>query len=870
MKDKPKATRDQDALASSVKTLSLQADDLAREKAAFAPISLEQQSPDAIRNTLHDLQVNQLELEMQNLQLRQTQQQLEISQARYQDLYDQAPVGYCTINAQGKILEANIAAGNILGLNHTQLVSKQLSEFILEADREYFYLQCHELAGSGIAQSCDLRLSKNNTTQQWMALAGTLDNKEQNAELRIVISDITERKQSEVALLASEDRFRAYVTASADVVYRMSADWTHMLHLHGKDFIASADSSTSTWLQEYIHTDDQAEVMAAINKAIATKSIFELEHRVRRIDGSLGWTHSQAVPLMNEHGDIVEWFGAASDVTERRHVAQALRESDERYHNLFNSIDEGFCVIELIYDEQEKPSDYRFLEVNSAFEKQSGLHNATGKRILELVPDFDNSWFEIYGKVLRTGEPVRLVNNTKSMNRWFDVYAFPIGGLASRKLGVIFNDATERKLIEAEREKLDQTLSEKNIDLERATAAAEKANLAKSDFLSSMSHELRTPLSAILGFAQLLESGLPELSVAQKRSVDQILHSGWYLLDLINEILDLALIESGRSSLYLEPMSLIRLMQECEEITASQSEKRSVTMVFPELAADYFVNADSMRLKQVMINLLSNAIKYNKLGGTVEVYYRLSTPERIRICVKDNGEGLAADKIDQLFQPFNRLGQELGSIQGTGIGLVLCKRLIELMDGSIGVESEVKHGSVFWVELNLADALQASPGEYFEYSGQNAELVSTQANTDIPHYTLLYVEDNPANLMLLEDIIARRADIRLISARDATSGFEIARALLPDLILMDINLPGISGVAALKTLLEDPLTADIPVIALSANAMPYDIEKGLQLGFFRYLTKPIIVKNFMNTLDVTLKFVNANSIRKSNIEKITK
>jgi PAS domain S-box-containing protein len=219
------------------------------------------------------------------------------------------------------------------------------------------------------------------------------------------------------------------------------------------------------------------------------------------------------------------------------------------------------------------------------------------------------------------------------------------------------------------------------LELNKAMAVAEKANLAKSDFLSSMSHELRTPLSAILGFAQLMESGSPPPTASQKRSIDQILQAGWYLLELINEILDLALIESGKLSLSLEPISLAEVMHECQDMIEPQAQKRGVSVAFPQFDIPYFVRADRTRVKQVFINLLSNAIKYNRVGGTVVVDHIASVAGRIRICVKDSGEGLTADKLAQLFQPFNRLGQEASGEEGTGIGLVTTKRLIELMGG---------------------------------------------------------------------------------------------------------------------------------------------------------------------------------------------
>ena len=257
-------------------------------------------------------------------------------------------------------------------------------------------------------------------------------------------------------------------------------------------------------------------------------------------------------------------------------------------------------------------------------------------------------------------------------------------------------DVTERK-------RLDQ-------ELESAKSVADKANLAKSDFLSSMSHELRTPLNAILGFAQIMEADSPQPTPSQKRSIDQILKAGWYLLELINEILDLTLIESGKLPLSLESVSFTEVVRECQAMIEPEVQKRGISVTFPKFEIQYVIKADRTWVKQVLINLLSNAIKYNKAGGTVDVDYIASTPGRIRICVKDTGEGLAAEKLAQLFQPFNRLGKEAGIEEGTGIGLVVTKRLVELMGGELGVESTVGKGSVFWFELNLTAEPQLAAG----------------------------------------------------------------------------------------------------------------------------------------------------------------
>jgi PAS domain S-box-containing protein len=425
---------------------------------------------------------------------------------------------------------------------------------------------------------------------------------------------------------------------------------------------------------------------------------------------------------------------------------------------------------------------------------------------------------------------------------------------------LIGTDNTARRQVEAQQQQLAQALQHSNVALEAAKVAAEKANAAKSDFLSSMSHELRSPLNAILGFAQLIDSGTPRPTPAQKDSVDQILQAGWYLLELINEILDLALIESGKLSLSPEPMSLAEVLGDCRAMIEPQAMTSGIHVHFPEPDADWVVKADRTRVKQIFVNLLSNAIKYNRVGGRVDVHCSVlatgagaggaggagdGAVGRVRISFRDTGEGLSADKLAHLFQPFNRLGQEAGVEEGTGIGLVVCKRLVELMGGAIGAQSTV--GSVFWVELNAAAAERLPTGDVPLIATAEPPLLP-----DSPLRTVLCVEDNPANLMLVAQLLARRPDLRLISARDGRSGIDLARAALPDVILMDINLPGISGVTALRMLAGDTATEHIPVIALSANAMPHDVEKGLAAGFFRYLTKPIKVDEFMRTLDAAL------------------
>ncbi|HAT33835.1 MAG TPA: hybrid sensor histidine kinase/response regulator, partial [Janthinobacterium sp.] len=418
-----------------------------------------------------------------------------------------------------------------------------------------------------------------------------------------------------------------------------------------------------------------------------------------------------------------------------------------------------------------------------------------------------------------------------------------------RKLQGVFaaaRDVTDRKQFE-------HMLQENNLELESAKAAAEKANLAKSDFLSSMSHELRTPLNAVLGYAQLMESEQnPPPSLKQKKGIGQILQAGWYLLSLINEILDLATIESGKVIVSLESVSLADMLHDCREMIEPQAAKRGIQLTFPHPDSLFCVHGDWTRTKQVIINLLSNAIKYNRAGGAVIVQCMMSGDDRGRVTVMDTGAGLTTEQLAQLFQPFNRLGQENSSEEGTGIGLVVTKQLVELMGGTIGVDSSVGVGSVFWFDLPLAKVPTLISSSVGAAGTVEKSDVSTQ---EFSHTrTLLYVEDNPANLELVKDLIARREDLKLLTATDGNIGVQLALAYQPDVILMDINLPGINGFSALRLLRSDTATAHIPVVALSANAMPRDVARGVEAGFFRYLTKPIKVPEFMEALDSALEY----------------
>jgi len=577
----------------------------------------------------------------------------------------------------------------------------------------------------------------------------------------------------------------------------------------------------------------------AITRVLSEKKVTNYELTARSRDGKETVVSYNATTFYDRDRKLQGVFVAARDVTERKMAEELKRASSMYARSLIEASLDPLVTIS---------AQGEITEVNEASVQATGV-----PREQLIGTDFSDYFTDpkearaSYQKVFSDG----LVRD----------YPLAIRHTSGRIMDVLYNAAVYKDdngqvqgvLVSArdvtERKRLDQALQETNIELERAKSMAEKANLAKSNFLSSMSHELRSPLNAILGFAQLMDSDNPPATQSQKASIDQILHAGWYLLELINEILDLAVIESGKLSLSEEPILLAEVMLECQAMIEPQAQKRGITLIFPQFENPCFVRADRTRLKQVLINLLSNAIKYNVKKGSVEVVCTQSMLGRIRINIIDTGAGLPPEKIIQLFQPFNRLGKEGGAEEGTGIGLVMSKRLVELMGGVIGVESQVGVGSVFWFELSSTTAPQLSV-DHVEPSIE----IQTHIKQGAPLRTLLYVEDNPANLKLVEQLIARRPEMRLLTAVNGNIGIELARNHLPEVILMDINLPGINGIQALKILREDPAMAHIPVLAISANAMPSDVKKGMEAGFFRYLTKPIKVSEFMAAIDTALEF----------------
>ena len=669
--------------------------------------------PESTDALLQALRVHQIELETQNEELRRTQVELDLTRARYFDLYDQAPVGYFTLTDSEKILEANLTAGCLLGVQAKALVGRPIQDFIYPADQDIYYRHLQALAETGQPQTCELRMTQSDKPPFWALLMAT----------------------------------RAH-TASGEVVHRLvltNIDERKLI----QDRLRISDSALKAITQGMLIVTPQLVVVEA-NPAFLAMT---------------GYTKAEVI------GQKCTMFNGphTGNTTLRRFVDAITRErkfSGETFN--YRKDGTGFwneLSVSPVYDAQGKLS--HFISINT--------------------------------------------------------------------------DISARK-------SMDQALQLKNEELQAATSVAEKANSAKSEFLSTMSHDLRSPLNAIVGFAQLLETGTPAPTALQKRNIDRILAGGWYLLKLINEILDLAQIESGKQALILQATLLAPLMLECQNLTESKAQAHSVRLEFPTMTEALTVVADPMRLKQVMVNLLSNAVKYNRPGGSVKVAVTLQANGELRISVCDTGPGLESDKVSKLFIPFNRLGQETGTTEGTGIGLVVTKKLTELMGGTIGVNSQPGVGSEFWVQFKAApSAIALSLKPHSEVPGF---LVGD--NPPPPHSSVLYIEDSPANIDLVNQILTRRTNMKLYVAPDGPQGIAMARKFQPQVILMDINLPGMSGLQALHILRQGASTKHIPIVAVSANAMPLDIVNGLADGFFRYLTKPFQIDEFWTVLNMAM------------------
>ena len=682
------------------------------------------------------------------------------------------------------------------------------------------------------------------------------------AVLRGTIHDITTRKQAEEKitelnaqlegrvgkstkeLAESQHRFRDFAEIGADWYWEADAEyrftWFSIDTPRLRRMLGARRWDVG---DDYPGLTDWSVVRSRV---IEREAFQELDVAVKGMDGAPMWISTSGKPLFDADGRYIGYRGVTRDVTKRRGVELALSGQRKLFDQLITTTSQGYWYIDM---------EGRILDVNPAMCEILGRfrEEVIGRSILEFADELNQSIFEeqlasrrrgvvgAYEIELRRadGSSVACIDNPT-----------PIFAPTGERAGTVgfWTNISAIKEIQA--------------SLEAANAAVRKASQAKTEFLSSMSHELRTPLNAILGFGQLLEMDSDHPLVDdQSESVRQILKGGNYLLGLIDEVLDLSTIESGNIDLSIEPVDIGSIAFDCVDVLRPIASNAGVEIENRiDRGSEFWILADHTRLKQVLLNLLSNAIKYNSPGGRIIISSAMvdgkaagpGAPSMHRITVADTGLGIPELQRDGVFVPFERLGQEVGEIEGTGIGLSISKKLIDLMAGEIDFESQEGMGTTFWVDLPISMARDQT------WKTDTKDVPPSQApvpQADATQRCVLYVEDNPANISLMERIVQRLPNVTLVSAHTAELGLEIARRHQPEIIILDINLPGMDGFEALARILRNPQTRDIPVIALSANAKPATIQRGLDAGFRYYLTKPINVPELLDA------FANVTKLR---------
>jgi PAS domain S-box-containing protein len=558
-----------------------------------------------------------------------------------------------------------------------------------------------------------------------------------------------------------------------------------------------------------------------------------LELFARRKDGSELPIEVSLSPLRTSQGITVS--AAIRDISERKRAEAATKLLADRLASAVESIQDAFALFD---------AGDRLVLCNSVYRRLIGetLSGPVVGMSYERLLDAWSSALEFPDEAERQRfREERLAHRREDQTTTFDVRLRD-----GRSLRVIDRRTAEGGIVKTI---WDLTDDERRAEeLRVARSAAEAGSAAKSEFLSSMSHELRTPLNAILGFAQLLLRDKKDpLSARHRERTEQILKGGEHLLRLIDDILDLSRIEAGGVSISTEPVSLLEVLEEVTATLQPMATKQGLSLEV-ELPSDDLpmVAVDRTRFKQILMNFGSNAIKYNRDSGEVRFLVSRFSPEQVRVTVRDTGFGIPPDKQDKLFQPFQRAGQETGPIEGTGIGLVITKRLAQLMGGDVGFSSVAGQGSDFWVDIPVHVSRARSSGPPPVHDITAPRLVAAG------HRLVLYVEDNPANVIFMNDLLSSFENLELVTAPSAELGVDLARARHPEVIIMDINLPGMSGLDALRTLRAEPGTKDIPVIALTAAASPHDRQRGAQAGFHRYITKPVQVDELLSILEALL------------------
>ena len=703
-------------------------------------------------------------------------------------------------------------------------------------------------------------------------------------------------------LLKSEEKLTEVLSSSPVVIYTcttednypatfISENVRQLFGFEPKQFL----ENPGFWATN-IHPDDAAQVFNELPK------LFEFgehthEYRFRMSDGNYVWVHDELKLKYDTNETLIEIIGSWTDITERKKTEVELESQHQYLQNMVR-------ISNVLSDSANLDSTLTKLmnELLDIFQADRAwlLYPCDPNTefwnipVEATVPEYPGAF--AIGKIIKTDEDTSLVFNSALTSKEPLTFDFPVEenipeelrkfGVKSQMITALFPkddkawmlglhqcaqhktwSQQEKNLFKEIALRVTEMLTQRLLfirieeelklrkqtqeELVHAKQQAERANTAKSEFLSSMSHELRTPMNAILGFGQLLELD-DKISNIQRENVNEILTGGEHLLQLINQVLDLAKIESGKLDLSIEPVKLASVLNECTKLVSPLANKRDIILT-PIAFTDFIVTADRTRLKQAVLNLLSNAIKYNHEGGNVTIKVLEIEDGQIRITITDTGPGIPLKRQSEAFQPFNRLDAKDSDIEGTGIGLSLTRRIMEQMDGRVDFKSIPGEGSSFWIELPIDSPVATNPKK--DEENKIVSIISGNKHQPKKHI-LLYIEDNLANQRLMKNFLNQFDHLHLLLANTAESGIELAKQSSPDLVLLDISLPGKNGYQALEDFKSDENLRSIPVIAVTAKAMPSDISKGKEAGFNDYLTKPLDLKKLIETINHNLEKQN--------------